>query len=96
MKYVVLVPDGCADEPLAELDGRTPLEAAAMPALSRLAARAEVVRRLHQSLAEMILPDAIDHDASGERILLVGDPRGQQVAPAASIIRWHLLPAENL
>jgi len=24
MKYVVFVPDGCADEPLAELDGRTP------------------------------------------------------------------------
>src|SRR5207244_1861943 len=44
MKYVVLVPDGCADEPLAELNGRTPLEAAAMPALSRLAARAEVGR----------------------------------------------------
>src|SRR5438128_12214266 len=44
MKYVVLVPDGCADEPLAELDDRTPLEAAAMPALSRLAARAEVGR----------------------------------------------------
>src|SRR6266702_7230093 len=44
MKYVVLVPDGCADEPLAELDDRTPLEAAAMPALSRLAARDEVGR----------------------------------------------------
>ena len=28
MKYVVCVPDGCADEPLAELGGRTPLEAA--------------------------------------------------------------------
>ena len=44
MKYVVLVPDGCADEPLAELEGRTPLQAAAMPALARLAARAEVGR----------------------------------------------------
>src|SRR5499427_4340119 len=44
MKYVVLVPDGCADEPLAELDGRTPLEVAAMPALARLAARSEVGR----------------------------------------------------
>src|SRR5215212_5325972 len=30
MKYLVLVPDGCADEPLAELDGRAPIEAAAM------------------------------------------------------------------
>src|SRR3954471_19932536 len=44
MKYLVLVPDGCADEPLAELGGRTPLEAAHMPHLARLAARAEVGR----------------------------------------------------
>ncbi len=44
MKYVVLVPDGCADEPNAELGGRTPLEAAAMPHLAALAARSEVGR----------------------------------------------------
>ena len=50
MKYLVLVPDGCADEPLAELDGRTPLEAARMPHLARLAAAAEV------GLAEVIPP----------------------------------------
>src|SRR4029453_1933477 len=41
VKYVVLVPDGCADEPLSELDGRTPPEAARMPHLAELAARAE-------------------------------------------------------
>ena len=44
MKYVICVPDGCADEPCPELDGRTPLEAAAMPNLRRLAARGEVGR----------------------------------------------------
>jgi 2,3-bisphosphoglycerate-independent phosphoglycerate mutase len=44
VKYVVLVPDGCADEPLAELDDRTPLEAARMPNLDALAARGEVGR----------------------------------------------------
>lgn len=44
MKYVVCVPDGCADEPLAELGGRTPLEAASMPTLAALAARGEVGR----------------------------------------------------
>lgn len=44
MKYVVCVPDGCADEPIAELGGRTPLEAASMPTLARLAARGEVGR----------------------------------------------------
>ena len=42
MKYVVLVPDGCADEPIAELGDRTPLEAARMPRLAALAASGEV------------------------------------------------------
>ncbi|MGD8453681.1 MAG: cofactor-independent phosphoglycerate mutase [Phycisphaerae bacterium] len=31
MKCVVILPDGAADEPLAELGGRTPLEAASLP-----------------------------------------------------------------
>ncbi len=44
MKYVICVPDGCADEPLDALGGRTPLEAASMPTLARLAARGEVGR----------------------------------------------------
>ncbi|MHC4871373.1 MAG: cofactor-independent phosphoglycerate mutase [Planctomycetota bacterium] len=38
MKYVVIIPDGAADRPIAELGGKTPLEAAEMPALARLAA----------------------------------------------------------
>ena len=42
MKYVVCVPDGAADEPLDELGGRTPLEAAAMPNLAALAAVGDV------------------------------------------------------
>jgi 2,3-bisphosphoglycerate-independent phosphoglycerate mutase len=42
VKYLVLVPDGCADEPLAELDDRTPLEAAHMPRLAALAAAGQV------------------------------------------------------
>src|SRR3954469_22568110 len=44
MKYLVFVPDGCADVALDELGGRTPLEAAAMPRLAQLAARSEVGR----------------------------------------------------
>jgi 2,3-bisphosphoglycerate-independent phosphoglycerate mutase len=44
MKYVVCVPDGCADEPIDALGGRTPLEAASMPTLATLAARGEVGR----------------------------------------------------
>jgi 2,3-bisphosphoglycerate-independent phosphoglycerate mutase len=44
VKYVICVPDGCADAPLDALGGRTPLEAAAMPTLARLARRGEVGR----------------------------------------------------
>ena len=44
MKYVVCVPDGCADEPFEGLGGRTPLDVAAMPTLAKLAARGTVGR----------------------------------------------------
>jgi len=44
VKYVVCVPDGCADEPIDALGGRTPLEVASMPTLAALAARGEVGR----------------------------------------------------
>jgi len=44
MKYVVFVPDGCADVSLPELGDRTPLEAARMPRLAALAANADVGR----------------------------------------------------
>jgi 2,3-bisphosphoglycerate-independent phosphoglycerate mutase len=37
VKYVVCIPDGCADEPLAQLGGATPLEVAHTPTLDRLA-----------------------------------------------------------
>lgn len=39
MKYVVIVVDGMADEPVAELGGRTPLEQAKTDALDHMAAR---------------------------------------------------------
>lgn len=44
VKYVVCIPDGCADEPVPALDGRTPLEAAHMPTLASLAARGTLGR----------------------------------------------------
>lgn len=37
MKYIILVPDGMADEPLAELGGKTPLEAAQTPHMDAMA-----------------------------------------------------------
>jgi len=52
MRYVVCVPDGCSDEPVAALGGKTPLEAANTPVLDRLAERGEVGRAA-------VIPDGI-------------------------------------
>lgn len=42
MKYIVILGDGMADEPLKELDGKTPLEYAATPAMDTLAEKGEM------------------------------------------------------
>ncbi len=39
MKYVIVIPDGCADEPIEALQGKTPLQAAELPAMDALARR---------------------------------------------------------
>jgi 2,3-bisphosphoglycerate-independent phosphoglycerate mutase len=68
VKYVVLVPDGCADEPLAELDGRTPLAAARMPHLGALAARGEVGRAA-------VIPDGLPPGSDVGNMSILGyDP----------------------
>ena len=42
MKYVILVGDGMGDYPMAELGGKTPLQAAVTPHLDELARRGEL------------------------------------------------------
>lgn len=42
MKYIIVLSDGMADEPLDELGGKTPLEAAFTPNLERLALDSEI------------------------------------------------------
>ena len=37
MKYVIIIPDGCADEPQESLQGRTPLQAARTPGMDAIA-----------------------------------------------------------
>ncbi len=37
MKYVIVIPDGCADEPQESLGGLTPLQAARLPNMDRIA-----------------------------------------------------------
>jgi 2,3-bisphosphoglycerate-independent phosphoglycerate mutase len=37
MKYAIIIPDGCADEPQSSLGGKTPLQAAQLPNMDRIA-----------------------------------------------------------
>jgi 2,3-bisphosphoglycerate-independent phosphoglycerate mutase len=68
VKYIVFVPDGCADVALAELGGRTPLEAASMPRLAALASRSEVGR------AQVIPPGLPPGSDVGNMSILGYDP----------------------
>jgi 2,3-bisphosphoglycerate-independent phosphoglycerate mutase len=44
MKYAIIIPDGCADEPQESLDGKTPLQAANVPAMDAVATAGVVGR----------------------------------------------------
>src|SRR5436853_4809178 len=103
MRYVVFVPDGCADVPLPELDGRTPLEAARMPRLAALAARAEVGR------AAVIPPGLPPGSDVGNMAILGYDPAeyhtgrapieaaamGVEIAPDEVAYRCNLVTVDD-
>ncbi len=68
MKYVVCIPDGCADEPVPELGGRTPLEVARTPTLDALAARGRVGRA-------QVIPDGLPPGSDVGNMSILGyDP----------------------
>ncbi len=54
MKYIVVLGDGMADEPIEELGGKTPLEYASTPAMDRLSKCAEI--GLVQTIPEGMKP----------------------------------------
>lgn len=53
MKYIVVLGDGMADEPIAELGGRTPMEAANTPVMDELASKGNLgmVQNVPQGMA---------------------------------------------
>jgi len=65
MKYSIIIPDGCADEPQQSLGGRTPLEAARLPAMDAVA-RAGIVGRASN------IPDALPPGSDVANLSLLG------------------------
>ncbi len=103
MKYVVLVPDGCADEPLDELGGRTPLDVAEMPALAGLAAGGEVGQAA-------VIPDGLPPGSDVGNMAILGyDPgvfhtgrapieaaaMGVELAPGEMAFRCNLVTVDD-
>jgi len=91
MKYVVFVPDGCADVSLPELGDRTPLEAARMPRLAALAARGEVGRAA-------VIPDGLPPGSDVGNMSILGfDPSRYHTGRApieAAAMGVELAPGE--
>src|SRR5574338_1319937 len=76
MKYVILHADGLTDVPRPELDGRTPLQAAATPNLDRIAQCGE--------FGQIVVPNE-GHQSGSEMTgmaLLGYDPRKYYTGPA--------------
>ena len=66
MKYAIVIPDGCADEPQESLGGLTPLQAAHKPHMDRVGVAEEVVQ-----VAQDLLVGAGEEDAEDVGLALV-------------------------
>ncbi len=67
-KYVIIVPDGAADEPLEQFEGKTPLEAAQTPNMDRISTDGR------QGLVQTI-PEGLDPGSDVAQMSLLGyDP----------------------
>lgn len=92
MKYVICVPDGCADEPCEALGGRTPLEVADTPNLDALAARGVVGRAA-------VIPDGMPPGSDVGNMALLGyDPAEFHTgrAPIEAAALGLKLPADRI
>ena len=56
----------------------------------RFATSAEVIWSLHQARAKVVLPNSIDHDSRGQRVVGRREPISQLTTPTASVRRDRL------
>jgi 2,3-bisphosphoglycerate-independent phosphoglycerate mutase len=103
MKYALVIPDGCADEPQTSLGGKTPLQAARTSAMDAVAAAGVVGRANH-------VPAALPAGSDVANLSLLGyDPnvyftgrapleaaaQGILLGPRDCAIRCNLVTIEN-
>lgn len=99
MKYAIIIPDGCADEPREELGGRTPLAAANTPAMDEIAASGVVGRANNvpqrfspgSDVATLSLMGYDPHRYFTGRAPLEAAAQGLSLGPADWAIRCNLV-----
>ncbi len=103
MKFAIIVPDGCADEAQDSLSGKTPLEAASLPAMDAVAAQGRVGRA---AFVPELLPPGSDvanlallgYDPSvhySGRAPLEAAAQGIELGANDGAVRCNLVTVEN-
>lgn len=103
MKYVIVIPDGCADEPQDQLGGRTPLEAAATPTMDHIAKQGIVGRSSNvppdlpagSEVANMSLMGYDPHRYFTGRAPLEAAAKGIQLSEQDWAIRCNLVTIQD-
>jgi 2,3-bisphosphoglycerate-independent phosphoglycerate mutase len=91
MKYVIVIPDGAADRPTEALNGKTPLEVARLPHISRIAAEGRLG-------TVQTVPEGMSPGSDVAILSLMGyDPRTGYTgrAPLEAVARGLKLGAED-
>ena len=103
MKYAIIIPDGSADEPQESLGGKTPLEAARIPAMDAIA-RAGVVGRSSNvpddlpagsDVANLSLLGYNPHEHFTGRAPLEAAAQGIQLGPEDWAVRCNLVTVQD-
>jgi 2,3-bisphosphoglycerate-independent phosphoglycerate mutase len=103
MKYAIIIPDGCADEPLEALGGKTPLQAARVPHMDAIA-QAGVVGRTNNvpahlppgsDVANLSLLGYNPNEYFTGRAPLEAAAQGIQLGPDDWAIRCNLVTIEE-
>ncbi len=102
-KYVIIIPDGSADEPQESLDGQTPLQAADLPAMDAVATAGRVGRssNVPKSLAagsdvanlSLLGYDPLEHFTG--RAPLEAAAQGIELGPNDWAVRCNLVTVED-
>ncbi len=103
MKYVIVIPDGCADQPQASLGGKTPLQAANTPNMDRAAKMGVVGEANHvpshlppgSDVANMSLLGFNPNQYFSGRAPLEAAAQGIKLGPNDWAVRCNLVTIED-